>query len=105
MDTILRELQSLGLDKNDCHGNGANMSGVNSGVKTKILATNSRYFFTGCGCHNCNLLLGDATKSSRMAISFFFGLIQRICILLQIFEEVGDLNQELEITLKPLSET
>jgi hypothetical protein len=40
--TILRELKSLSLDINDCRGhgydNGANMGGVNSGVKSKILA-------------------------------------------------------------------
>jgi hypothetical protein len=56
------------------------MVGVNSCVKMEILASNPRDFFTACCCHNWNLLLGDATKSSRMAISFF-GLIQRIYTL------------------------
>jgi hypothetical protein len=73
-DTILRQLQSLGLDIiNYCRGQGYDndTDGVNSGVKTKILAINPRAFFTACGCHNWNLLLGDAAKSSRMAISFF----------------------------------
>jgi predicted esterase len=55
-DTILRKLQSLCLDINDCRGqgydNGANMVGVNSGVKTKILPINPRAFFAACGCHN-----------------------------------------------------
>jgi hypothetical protein len=54
------------------YDNGANVVGVNSGVKMKILAINPRPFFTACGCHNWNLLLGDATKSSRMAIRIFF---------------------------------
>jgi hypothetical protein len=76
-DTILRELQSLRLDTNDCrrHGcyNGANMVGW-----LKVLAINPRTFFIACGFHNWNLLSSDAAKSSRMVISFFFGLIQRI---------------------------
>jgi hypothetical protein len=74
-DSILRELQSLGLNINDFCGqgydNGANMVGMNSGVKTKILAINPRAVFTVCGCHNWNLLLEDATKLSRMTFSFF----------------------------------
>jgi hypothetical protein len=80
----LTELQNLRLDINDCrsqdYDNGANMVGMNSGVKMKILAINPRAVFTACGCHSWNLLLGDATKSSRMAISFF-GLIQSIYTL------------------------
>jgi hypothetical protein len=71
----LKELQSLGLDTNDCHGqgydNGANMVGMNSNIKRKILAINPRAFFTACGYHNWNLLLGNAAKSSRTAISIF----------------------------------
>jgi hypothetical protein len=63
-DTILRELQSLGLDVNDCRGqdydNGVNMVGVYSGVKTKILTINPKAFFTACGCYNWNLLFYDA---------------------------------------------
>jgi hypothetical protein len=107
---ILREPQSLGLDKNDCcgqcHDNEANMVGMNSDVKTKILAINPSAFFTVCGYHNWNLLLGDATKSSRTAISFF-DLIQRIYTLFffRSSKRWVILNQKLEITLRPLSET
>jgi hypothetical protein len=83
-DTILRELQSLGLNINDCHGqgydSGANIAGVNLCVKRKILAISPRAFFAACDCHNWNMLSGDAAKSSRMAVSFF-GLIQRIYTL------------------------
>jgi hypothetical protein len=43
-DTIFKELSSLGLDTNDCRGQGydnvANMAGVNSGVNTKTLPIN-----------------------------------------------------------------
>jgi hypothetical protein len=80
------------------------MVAVNSGVKTKILAINPRAFFTACGCHNWNLLLGDAAKSSRKVISFF-GLIQRIYALFPRLKKWAILNQELERTLASLSET
>jgi hypothetical protein len=69
-----------------------------------------------CGCHNWNLLLGDAAKSSRMLLGDtaksskmlinFFGLIQRIYTLFsRSSKRWAILNQELEINLKPLSET
>jgi hypothetical protein len=45
------------------YDDGADMVGVNSGVKTKILAINPRAFSMACGCHNWNLLLGDAAKA------------------------------------------
>jgi hypothetical protein len=66
MGTVLRELQSLGLSINDCYGqdydSGANMFGMNSGLKTKIFAINPRASFTACGCHNWNLLLDNASR-------------------------------------------
>jgi hypothetical protein len=89
-DTILRELQGLDLDTNDCHSQGYDMVGMNSGAKTKILSSNKRAFFTACGCHNWNLLLGDAIKSSRTVISFFFIISKNLHTIFQIFEEVGD---------------
>jgi hypothetical protein len=82
------------------------MVGVNSGGKTKILAINPRAFFAACGCNNWNLLLGDGTKSPKTAIKFFWGLIQRIYTLFsRSSKRWAILNQELEITLKPLFET
>jgi hypothetical protein len=72
--TILKELQSIALDTNDCRGqdcdNGTNIAGVNSGVKTKILAISPRAFFTACGCHSWKMLLGDTAKSSRWQSDF-----------------------------------
>jgi hypothetical protein len=96
-DTILGEVQSRGLDTSVCrslgYDSGANVAGVNSGVNTKTSANNPRAFFTVCGCHKWNLLLGDAAKSSRTAVSFY-GLNQRIYTLFHIFEEVGDFEPE-----------
>ncbi|GFV02063.1 uncharacterized protein TNCV_3479901 [Trichonephila clavipes] len=53
-----------GLDIQNCRGqgynNGANIVGVNSGVKTRILNINPTVFFTPYNCHSWNLLLVDA---------------------------------------------
>jgi hypothetical protein len=38
--------------------------------KTKISAINPRAFFTAYGCHEWNMLLGNAAKSSRMVPAF-----------------------------------
>jgi hypothetical protein len=77
------------------------MVGVNSRVKKKILAINPKVFFTAYGWHNWDLLLGDAAKSSRMAVSFL-GLIQRIYTRFsRSSKRWSILKQKLEITLKP----
>jgi hypothetical protein len=77
---------------------------MNSHVKIKMTPINARASLQ-CNSHNWNLLLGDATKSSRMANSFF-GLIQRMCTLYtRSSKRWAILNQELEITFNPLSET
>jgi hypothetical protein len=68
----------------------ANIVGVKSGVQAEILAMNRRAFFTECGCHNRNSLLGVAGKSSIMRIVIFC-IIQRMAIFFsQILEKVDD---------------
>ena len=60
-DLLLVAIDKLGLNIDDCRGqgynNGANMKGKHKGVQAHILRTNSRAFFTPCGCHNLNLVL------------------------------------------------
>jgi hypothetical protein len=55
-DIILGEIHSSGLVINGGSSqgcvNGANMVGMNSGVKTKILAIIRRAFCTESDCHN-----------------------------------------------------
>jgi hypothetical protein len=72
----LRELQSLCLNINDgcsqVYDEGANMVGVNSGVKNKILAINPKAFFTVCGCHNWNLLLRRYRQILKNGKELFF---------------------------------
>ncbi|GFT32180.1 zinc finger MYM-type protein 1 [Trichonephila clavipes] len=83
-NSILQELERNGLDIQNCRGqgydNGANMVGINKGVRTRILNINPTAFFTPGGCHNWNLLLIDAANSSATAKTFF-GFINKIYVL------------------------
>jgi hypothetical protein len=83
-DLLLASIEKLGLNIDDCRGqgydNGANMKGKHEGVQAHILRADSRAFFTPCGCHNLNLVLGDMTKCSSQAVTFF-GVLQRICVI------------------------
>ena len=61
-NSVLQELKRNGLDIQNCQGqgydNGANMVGINKGVRTRILSINPilhtvrMSFFIGCGCHS-----------------------------------------------------
>jgi Domain of unknown function (DUF4371) len=94
-DTLVSHLKQLGLELSNCRGqaydNGANM--------------NPRAFFTPCGCHNLNLLLGDIAKVSPKAVSYF-GTIQLIYTFLSASNHRYDVAKKyLSITPKGLSET
>ncbi|GFX95947.1 zinc finger MYM-type protein 1 [Trichonephila clavipes] len=108
-NSILQELERNGLDIQNCPGqgydNGANMVGVNKGVRTRILNINPRAFFTPCGCHSWNLLLIDVANSSATAKTFF-GFINKIYVLFLKSSKRWDIvKTELKLTFKPLSET
>lgn len=108
-NAILEHLEKYDLNIQDCRGqgydNGANMVGVNSGVKTRILNINPRAFFTPCGCHSWNLLLVDAANSS-MAAKTFFGFIQKKYLLFSSSSKRWDfIKGKLKLTIKPLSDT
>ncbi|CAH2325017.1 zinc finger MYM-type 1-like [Pelobates cultripes] len=107
--TILFEIDELGLDIKNCRGqgydNGANMRGEKSGVKTRILNINPLAFFTPCGCHSWNLVLGDAAASCSKA-KLFFGVLQRLYTLFsRSSNRWSVLKEKVNISLKPLSET
>ncbi|GFW17858.1 zinc finger MYM-type protein 1 [Trichonephila clavipes] len=76
-NSILQELERNGLDIQNCRG--ANMVGINKGVRTRILNINPKAFFTPCGCHSWNLLLIDAANSSATAKSFLASSIKSMC--------------------------
>ncbi|GFV65115.1 zinc finger MYM-type protein 1 [Trichonephila clavipes] len=109
INSILQELERNGLDIQNCRGqgydNGANMVGINKGVRTRILNINPRAFFTPCGCHSWNLLLIDAANSSATTKTFF-GFINKIYVLFSKSSKRWNIvKTKLKLTLKPLSET
>lgn len=71
-DKIKQLLNFEGISILDCRGqgydNGANMKGIYNGVQAHTLTQNPKAFFTPCGSHNLNLVLGDIAKSSVFAI-------------------------------------
>lgn len=106
---LLTELKTLGLDIQNCRGqgydNGSNMKGEYSGVKTRILEENPLACFTPCGCHSWNLLLCDAASSCTKA-NLFFGTLQRLYTLFAASSQRWSiLKSRVNITLKPLSQT
>ncbi|GFW88722.1 zinc finger MYM-type protein 1 [Trichonephila clavipes] len=108
-NSILQELERNGLDIQNCRGqgydNGANMVGINKGVRTRILNINPKEFFTPCRCHSWNLLLIDAANSSATAKTFF-GFINKIYVLFSKSSKHWDIvKTKLKLTLKSLFET
>ncbi|XP_043942864.1 zinc finger MYM-type protein 1-like [Protopterus annectens] len=109
-DIVLNELKSLGVPLKNCRGqgydNGSNMKGKHSGVQARILSLNPRAFFVPCGCHNLNLVIGDAAKSSIDAVSFF-GSLQRMYTLFTSSTQRYKIFRDnvSGLTVKPLCET
>ncbi|GFX47960.1 zinc finger MYM-type protein 1 [Trichonephila clavipes] len=108
-NSILQELERNGLDIQNCRGqgydNGANMVGINKGVRTRILNINPKAFFTPCGCHSWNLLLIDAANSSATAKTFFFYFINKIYVLFSKSNDISKLWQSVQVNLKVAIDT
>jgi hypothetical protein len=55
-DLLLAAIEKLGLNIDDCRGQGydkgANIKGKHEGAQAHFLRANIRAFFTPCGCHN-----------------------------------------------------
>ena len=80
-------LKKYDLDINDIRGqgydNGSNMKCKNQGVQKRLLDINPRAYYTPCGCHNLNLVLGDMANSCTRAVSFLeFCNAFILCLLL-----------------------
>jgi hypothetical protein len=78
---ILKCMEEKGLDLSKCRGQGydgaATMSGVYSGVQSRILEKVPNALYIHCVAHNLNLVLNDAV-SQVQEVSQFFDVIQRL---------------------------
>ena len=54
------------------------MKGKQRGVQKRLLYINPKAFYTPCGCHSLNIVLGDIANSCSKAISFF--RIVQLCL-------------------------
>ncbi|KAF0685712.1 zinc finger MYM-type protein 1-like, partial [Aphis craccivora] len=109
-DILIQRLRDLDIPIQNMRGqgydNGANMKGKHSGVQRRIRNINPRAFFIPCSAHSLNLVINDAVKSSRDAISFF-DTIQKV----YVFFSASTIRWQVllkyitNLTLKPLSET
>ncbi|PWA35689.1 TTF-type zinc finger protein with HAT dimerization domain-containing protein [Artemisia annua] len=109
-DVTLNELDRLGLDVDDMHGqgydNGSNMKGKHQGVQRRFLDINPRAFYTPCGCHSLNLILCDMGNTCDKSREFF-GVIQRLYTLFSRSVNRWDIMRQhvKGLTLKPLCTT
>lgn len=104
-NSILQELEKKWSRYPKLSRTGVNRVGINKGVRTRILNSNPKAFFTPCWYHNWNLLFIDPANSSTTAKTFF-GFINKIYELFSKSSKRMDLAKtKLKLTLKPLSET
>jgi len=82
------------------------MKGKNQGVQKRLLDINPRAYYTPCGCHNLNLVLGDMANSCTRVVSFF-GVLQHIYSLFASSTKRWKILQEnvSKFSIKSLSQT
>ena len=86
------------------YDNGANMRGKNKGVQARLLQLNPRALFVPCGAHTLNLVISDAAKSSKDAISFC-GIVQKLyCLFSASTQRWAILKKNVNLSLKMWSE-
>ncbi|KAG4925001.1 hypothetical protein JHK87_050541 [Glycine soja] len=78
----------------------------NQGVQKRLLDINPRAYYTPCGCHNLNLVLGDMANSCTRVVSFF-GVLQHIYSLFASSTKRWKILQEnvSKFSVKSLSQT
>ena len=86
-EELTRVLKKYDLDINDIRGQGydnrSNMKDKNQGVQKRLLDINPRAYYTPCGYHNLNSILGDMANSCTRVVSFLeFCNTFILCLLL-----------------------
>uniref|UniRef100_A0A8C3HBI5 TTF-type domain-containing protein n=1 Tax=Chrysemys picta bellii TaxID=8478 RepID=A0A8C3HBI5_CHRPI len=110
-DVILQRLEHYGIPLENMRGqgydNGSNMRGRHAGVQQRILNLNNRAFFIPCHAHSLNLVVSDAAKSSKDAVSYFTTVQAIYNFFSASTHRWAVLKKHLEqkLTLKPLSQT
>nr|XP_004206627.2 uncharacterized protein LOC101240050 [Hydra vulgaris] len=107
-----KNLRAQGLDLKKCRGQGydgaSNMSGICSGVQTRIKEIEKNAIFIHCAAQNLNLEIND-TMNGMPDISNCFSSIQEIYTFFGIsinrWDILSKITGESEVTLKKLNPT
>ncbi|XP_076059637.1 zinc finger MYM-type protein 1-like [Oratosquilla oratoria] len=105
-ETLVDELQNVGLQIDNLRGQGSNMKGKHNGVQQRVLDMNPRAFFVPCSAHSLNLVVNDAVKCCLQA-TIFFGIVQHLYNFFSISTHRWQVLVSImkDLTIKPLSET
>ncbi|XP_072571113.1 mitochondrial tRNA methylthiotransferase CDK5RAP1 isoform X3 [Paramormyrops kingsleyae] len=80
-NTVFLLLQKNGLEMKNMYGQGydgaANMSGMYKGLQARIRAHNEKALYVHCKAHCLNLVLVEASKSSKHFVTFF-NLVEKL---------------------------
>lgn len=79
---IIKIIDSKGFSLNKCRGQGydgaATMSGVYSGVQTRIKEKEPSAQYVHCAAHNLNLVLNDAASGVISEVKHFYDVVQKL---------------------------
>lgn len=105
---ILEELETNGLSLSKCRGQGydgaATMSGVYSGLKTRIQEKQKTAKYVHCASHNLNLVVNDAMSGIPENVNFF-GTVEQLYVFFSQSIKRWDLLSSSTLTLKKLCPT
>lgn len=105
---ILDGIEEKGLSLSKCRGQGydgaATMSGVYSGVKTRIEKKQKTAKYVHCAAHNLNLVLNDA-MSRVPENTFFYGIVEKLYLFFSESIKRWELLSSSSLSLKRLCPT
>lgn len=109
---ILAFIDDKGISLDKCRGQGydgaATMSGIYSGVQTRILQREENALYVHCAAHNLNLVLQDAVAEIT-EVSNFMGVVQHLHNFFgdsgKRWEILSSFTSESYVTLKKLCPT
>lgn len=117
LNAFLKRLEELGLDIQDCRGqgcdNGSHMRGKIQGVQARVLQIqfaqvlqiNSKALFVPCGAHSLNLVVVDDVKFSIDATNLFGILTRLYTIFAGSPTRWNIMKNFVELTMKRQSDT
>lgn len=99
---LVEVLKKYNLDISNIRGQGydgcAAMTGQYRGVKSRMLAVNSKAYFVHCYAHRLNLVIVDAVSKNVMSINFF-GIVAQLYVFIQGSAKRHSLFQSMQLKI------